>query len=121
MSRQNDALANFGATTNEELAVTTSSTVPVNTDLRSECSPAFLLLQNVGTVPVFYRLTLQNDAPNSCNTASGKYTGILAAGSSDEDGTGGVITFAGYTGGLAFCTKSGTGKVNIAVSGRLGE
>ena len=121
MSRQNDVLHNFGATTNEELSVATSSTVPVNTDLRSECSPAFLLLQNVGTVPVYYRLTLLNDAPNSCSTASGKYTGILAACTSDEDGTGGAITFAGYTGGLAFCTASGTGKVNIAFSGRLGE
>ena len=123
MSRQNDALANFGATTNEELTVTASSTQPVNTDLRSECSPAFLLLQNVGTVPIFYRLTRGplNDAPSSCADADGKYTGILAAGNSSRDGTGGVITFAGYTGGLTFCTASGTGKVNIAVSGRLGE
>ena len=117
MSRQNDALANFGATTNEELTVTATSTQPVNTDLRSECSPAFLLLQNVGTVPIFYRLTIGplNDAPSSCADEDGKYTGILAAGSSSRDGTGGVITFAGYTGGLTFCTASGTGKVNIAV------
>jgi hypothetical protein len=121
MSRQNDALANFGATTNEELAVTTSNSLPVNTDLRSECSPAFLLLQNVGTVPVYYRLALQDDAPNSCQTTSGGYTGILAAGNADKDGTGGAITFSGYTGGLSFRTLSGTGKVNIAVSGRLGE
>ncbi len=121
MARQNDTLANFGAATNEELSVTTSSTAPANTDLREECAPAFTLIQNVGTVPVFYRLALQLDAPNGCSTASGKYTGILAAGDADKDGTGGVITLAGYTGGLAFITASGTGKVNIAFSGRLGE
>jgi hypothetical protein len=121
MARQNDTLANFSASINEELSVTTGSTVPANTELYSKTSPAFLLLQNVGTVPVFYRLTLQNDAPNACATTTGKYTGILAAGDADKDGTGGVMTFAGYTGGLAFTTGSGTGKVNIAYSGRLGE
>lgn len=121
MSTENAMLHNFGATTNEELSVTTGSTVPANTELLTKTSPAFLLLQNVGTVPVFYRLTLTNDAPNSCSTASGKYTSILAAGDADVDGTGGVMTLAGYTGGLAFCTASGTGKVNIAYSGRLGD
>ena len=121
MARQNDTLANFAAATNEELSVTTGSTVPANTDLKTECSPAFLRIQNVGTTPVFYRLTLQYDAPHSCSTATGKYTGILAAGDADKDGTGGTESFAGYTGGLAFCTASGTGKVNIAFSGRLGD
>jgi len=120
MARQNDTLANFGATTNEELSVSTSSTAPSNTALKTESSPAFLLLQNVGTVPVFYRLTSDADSA-TCTTASGNYTGILAASTSDEDGTGTTATFSGYTGGLAFCTKSGTGKVNIAFSGRLGE
>jgi len=121
MARQNDTLANFGAATNEELSVTTSSTAPANTDLREECAPAFALIQNVGTVPVFYRLSLQHDGPNGCSTVSGKYSGILAAGDADKDGTGGVMTFSGYTGGLAFTVASGTGKVNIAYSGRLGE
>tara|TARA_B100000902_G_C26795175_1_gene661801 strand:- start:82 stop:444 length:363 start_codon:yes stop_codon:yes gene_type:complete len=120
MARQNDTLANFSATTNEELSVSTSSTAPSNTALKTESSPAFLLLQNVGTVPVFYRLTSDADSA-TCTTASGNYTGILAASTSDEDGTGTTATFSGYTGGLAFCTKSGTGKVNIAFSGRLGE
>ena len=120
MARQNDTLANFAAATNEELSVTTSNTVPANASLKTESAPAFLLLQNVGTVPVFYRLTADADSA-TCTTASGNYTGILAASTSDEAGTGGIITFAGYTGGLAFCTKSGTGKVNIAYSGRLGE
>ena len=120
MARQNDTLANFAAATNEELSVTTSNTVPANASLKTESAPAFLLLQNVGTVPVFYRLTADADYA-TCTTASGNYTGILAASTSDEDGTGGIITFAGYTGGLAFCTASGTGKVNIAFSGRLGE
>ena len=120
MARQNDTLANFGATTNEELAVTTSSTAPSNTSLKTMSSPAFLLLQNVGTVPIFYRLTTDADSA-TCTTASGNYTGILAACTSDEDGSGTAISFSGYTGGLAFCTMSGTGKVNIAVSGRLGE
>ena len=120
MARQNDALANFAATTNEELSVSTSNTVPSNTALKTEASPAFLLLQNVGTVPIFYRLTKDADT-DTCTTAGGNYTGILAACTSDEDGSGTAISFSGYTGGLAFCTKSGTGKVNIAVSGRLGE
>ena len=120
MARQNDTLANFGATTNEELAVTTSSTAPSNTSLKTMSSPAFLLLQNVGTVPIFYRLTTDADSA-TCTTASGNYTGILAACTADEDGTCGVISFAGYTGGLSFVVASGTGKVNVSHSGRLGD
>lgn len=118
MSTQNAMLHNFGATTNAEQAVTTSSNGPIA--LATESPPAFLLLQNVGTTPVFYRLTKDSlTAPAS--TANGDYTGILAAGDADEDGTGGVMTLAGYTGGLAFVTASGTGKVNISYSGRLGD
>lgn len=120
MARQNDTLANFAAATNEELSVTTANTVPTNTSLKTESAPAFLLLQNVGTVPVFYRLSADADSA-TCTTASGNYTGILAAGAADEDGTGGVMTFSGYTGGLAFTVASGTGKVNISYSGRLGD
>ena len=120
MARQNDTLANFGATTNEELSVTTSNTVPTNTALKTSASPAFLMLQNVGTVPVFYRLTADADV-DTCVITSGNYTGILAAGDADEDGTGGWITLAGYVDGLAFTTASGTGKVNISHSGRLGD
>jgi hypothetical protein len=120
MSTQNAMLHNFGAATNEELSVTTSNSVPSNVSLKTEASPAFLFLQNVGTVPVFYRLTADADTA-TCVTTSGNYTGILAAGAADEDGTGGTMFLAGYTGGLAFVTASGTGKVNIAYSGRLGD
>jgi hypothetical protein len=120
MARQNDSLANFGATTNLELSVTTTGDSWGT--LETESSPAYLRVQNVGTVPVFYRLTVDAGiAANKCTTASTKYTGILAAGDADEDGTGGVESFAGYTGGLSFCTASGTGKVNISYSGRLGD
>ena len=98
MARQNDSLANFAATTNLEISVGTTNTY--NSATQEETSPAFLMLQNVGTVPVFYRLT-SNAATSTerCETTSGKYTGILAAGDADEDGTGGVMTFAGYTAG----------------------
>ena len=120
MSTQNDVLHNFGATTNLELSVSTSNTY--NSATQEETPPAFLMLQNVGTVPVFYRLTLNAaTSTEKCETTSGKYTGILAAGDADEDGTGGVMTFAGYTGGLAFTVASGTGKGNIAYSGRMGD
>ncbi len=120
MSRQNDSLANFGATTNVELSVSTGSTT--SSLVNEENPPAFTMLQNVGTVPVFYRLSIKGDSSDGyCTTASGEYTGILAAGVADEDGTGGVISFAGYTGGLAFCTASGTGKLNISFSGRKGD
>ena len=108
MSRQNDALANFGATTNEELSVGTGASIP--TGLSDDCSPAFLLIQNVGTKPVFYRLG-DVTAGQVCAKTGGNYTGILA----------GVISFAGYTGGLSFVVASGTGKVNVSHSGRLGD
>tara|TARA_R110002096_G_scaffold6245_3_gene28906 strand:+ start:1981 stop:2343 length:363 start_codon:yes stop_codon:yes gene_type:complete len=120
MARQNDTLANFGAATNKELPVTTSNNYLSTT--AEESTPAFLMLQNVGTVPVFYRLSA-NAASSSgyCTTADQKYSGILAAGSADYDGSGGVMTFAGYTGGLAFTVASGSGKVNVSYSGRLGN
>ena len=119
MARQNDALANFGATTNEELALVAGETkLPVG--LNDECSPAFLLIQNVGTTPVFYRLGNSSDA-QFVGTTSGLYTGILAACTADEDGTGGVISFSEYTGGMSFTVASGTGKVNVSHSGRLGD
>lgn len=118
MARQNDALANFGATTNEELSVGTGAAIP--TGLSDDCSPAFLLLQNVGTTPVFYRLG-NVTAGEVCAKTSGNYTGILAACTADKDGTGGVISFSGYIDGLSFVVASGTGKVNVAHSGRLGD
>ena len=121
MSAQNDVLHNFGETTNIELSVPTGSVT--DSTIQTSMSPAILVMQNVGTVPVFYRRTKDGDASGStkCTTATGNYTGILAAGSADEDGTGGVMTFAGYTKGLSFCTASGTGKVNVAYSGRMGN
>ena len=119
MSRQNDALANFGTTTNQELTVSAGATgVPVG-DISDECSPAFLLIQNVSTTPVFYRLADFGTGAGACSTTN--YTGILAACTADKDGTGGVISFAGYTGGISFRVASGTGKVNISHSGRLGD
>ena len=118
MARQNDALANFGATTNEELSVGTGASIP--TGLSDDCSPAFLLIQNVGTNPVFYRLG-DVTAGQICSITGGNYTGILAGCTADEDGTGGVISFAGYTGGISFIVASGTGKVNVSHSGRLGD
>jgi hypothetical protein len=120
MSTQNDALHNFGATTNKELAVSTNNSY--DSFVQEETPPAFLMLQNVGTVPVFYRLSANAASSDYfCTTADQKYSGILAAGSADYDGTGGVMTFAGYTGGLAFTVASGSGKVNIAYSGRMGD
>ena len=121
MSTQNDVLHNFGATTNIELSVPTGSVT--DSTIQTEMSPAFLMMQNVGTVPVFYRLTLDGDASGAtkCATTSGNYSGILAAGDAAEDGTGGWVTFAGYVKGLSFCTGSGTGKVNVAYSGRMGD
>ena len=120
MARQNDTLANFGAATNKEQAVTTGSSC--YSDLCTKTPPAFLMLQNVGTTPVYYRLTANGSASaDYCTTADTKYSGILAAGSADYDGTGGVMTFSGYTGGLAFTVASGSGKVNISYSGRMGE
>ena len=118
MARQNDALANFGSTTNVEVSVGTGAAVPAG--LSDECSPAFLLIQNVGTTPVFYRLG-DVTAGQICSITGGNYTGILAGCTADEDGTGGVISFAGYTGGLSFVVASGTGKVNVSHSGRLGD
>jgi len=120
MARQNDTLANFGAATNKELSVSTGSTTLSAT--ATESTPAFLMLQNVGTVPVYFRLT-ENASSSSgyCTTADQKYSGILAAGSADYDGTGGVMTFSGYTGGIAFTVASGTGKVNLSYSGRMGN
>ena len=120
MARQNDTLANFAAATNKELSVSTSNTAL--TALNTETPPAFLMLQNVGTVPVYFRLSANAASSGDfCTTADTKYSGILAAGSADYDGTGGVMTFSGYTGGLAFTVASGTGKVNISYSGRLGD
>ena len=121
MSAQNDVLHNFGETISLELSVPTGSVT--DSTIQSSMSPAFLIIQNVGTVPVFFRLTKDGDASGStkCTTATGNYTGILAACTSDEDGTGGTITFAGYTAGLSFCTATGTGKVNVAYSGRMGN
>lgn len=120
MARQNDTLANFAAATNKELSVSTSNNYL--TEIATESTPAFLMLQNVGTVPVYFRLSANAASSGDfCTTADQKYSGILAAGSADYDGTGGVMTFAGYTGGLAFTVASGSGKVNISYSGRLGE
>jgi len=121
MSTQNDVLHNFGATTNIELSLPAGANT-YTSGVQTETPPAFLLLQNVGTVPVFYRLTTNGSiSGQECTTASTRYTGILAAGDADEDGTGGVMTLAGYTGGLAFTATGGTGKVNISYSGRLGD
>jgi hypothetical protein len=119
MSSENDSLASFGATTNNELTVNPGPGAYWLV-LASECSPAFLLIQNVSTVPIFYRLNKDwSSEPGGTN--SGNYTGVLAAGLADNDGAGGVITLAGYTGGIGFNATAVGGTVNIAYSGRLGE
>ena len=118
MARQNDALANFSAATNSEVACSTVAAYLAA--LQTEYSPAFLMIQNVGTEPIYYRLTADASA-TACAITSGNYSGILAAGDTSEDGTGGVMTFAGYTGGISFITSSGTSTVNVAYSGRLGD
>ena len=87
---------------------------------------AFLRIQNVGTTPVHYRLTKDASvaaAPTTgaASATGGYYTGILAAGDADNDGTGGTESFAGYTGGISFITASGTSTVAVAYSGRLGD
>ncbi len=89
------------------------------TGRRDDVCPACLLVQYVGTLPVVYRLG-NVTAGEVCAKTSGNYTGILAACTSDEDGTGGVISFSGYIDGLSFVVASGTGKVNVARRGRLG-
>ena len=124
MARQNDALANFGATTNAAVACTT--TAATVSALTTKASPAFLRIQNVGTTPVHYRLTDNASvaaAPTTgaASSTGGYYTGILAAGDADNDGTGGTESFAGYTGGISFITASGTSTVAVAYSGRLGD
>ena len=124
MARQNDALANFSGTSNAAVACSTAAATVAA--LTTEASPAFLRIQNVGTVPVYYRLTDNagvTAAPTTgaASTTGGYYTGILAAGDADNDGTGGTESFAGYTGGISFITGSGTSTVAVAYSGRLGE
>lgn len=119
MSSENDSLASFGATTNKELLVNPGPGAYWS-DLDSECSPAFLLIQNVSTEPVYYRLN-KNWSSEPGGTSPGNYTGVLAGGLADNDGTGGVITLAGYTGGVGFNSSTATGTVNVAYSGRLGD
>jgi len=124
MARQNDALANFSGTSNA--AVPCSTAAATVAALTTEASPAFLRIQNVGTVPVYYRLTdnagvAAAPTTGAASSTGGYYTGILAAGDADNDGTGGTESFAGYTGGISFITGSGTSTVAVAYSGRLGN
>jgi hypothetical protein len=124
MSTENAMLHNFGASINA--AVACSTTAATVSALTTEASPAFLRIQNVGTTPVHYRLT-DNAAvaaaptTGAASATGGYYTGILAAGDADNDGTGGTESFAGYTGGISFITASGTSTVAVAYSGRLGD
>jgi hypothetical protein len=124
MSYQNDVLHNFGAPTN--VGVSCSTVDSHYAGVATESPPAFLRIQNVGTVPVFYRLTpdasvAATATTGAATTTAGYYTGILAAGDAANDGTGGTESFAGYTGGISFITASGTSTVALAYSGRLGN
>ena len=52
MARQNDVLANYTGTDNTQLTLTAG----VANDYATQMSPAFVLIQNIGTNPVKVRL-----------------------------------------------------------------
>jgi hypothetical protein len=112
MARQNDVLANYTGTDNTQLTLTAG----VANDYATQMSPAFLLIQNIGTNPIKVRLK----ESVSGSAAAANYTIVLAAGSTDEDGQGGTVQLSGFTGYLSFLSTSGS-KVNIARSGRQGD
>lgn len=75
---------------------TVSSGGPENVRLR--------LLQNVGTVPVLYRLG---------GTASASaYHGVLAPCSTARDGLGSVVNLTAWRGSVSIAVESGTGVVS---------
>ena len=116
MSTQNDVLHNFGATKNTVITLTTAGS-PTSLSV-TDMPPAFCMVQNVGTAPVYVRLT-SNAISYAASTSN--YTLILAAGSTAADGQGGTLNLAGYTEELSFLSSTAGAKVNISYSGRQGD
>jgi hypothetical protein len=116
MARQNDTLANFAATTNSVVTLTDADTAYALTS--TNMAPAFCMVQNVGTSPIFVRLTSD---PGASAASTTNYTLILAAGSTAADGQGGTLNLAGYTEELSFFSSTAGAKVNISYSGRQGD
>ncbi len=116
MARQNDTLANFAATTNSVVTLTDADTAYALTS--TNMAPAFCMVQNVGTSPIFVRLTSD---PGASAASTTNYTLILAAGSTAADGQGGTLNLAGYTEELSFLSSTAGAKVNISYSGRQGD
>ena len=114
MARQNDSLANFGGTTNNVLTLTLADTAYALST--TDMAPAFCMVQNVGTSPVYVRLT----SSSGSGASTSNYTLILAAGSTAADGQGGTLNLAGYTEELSFLSSTAGAKVNISYSGRQG-
>lgn len=85
----------ISTTTNAVVFDATVSTGPENTRTRT--------VQNVGTVPVLYRLG---------GTASDtEYHGVLAPGSAARDGLGSVLDVSTWRGSVSIAVESGTGVV----------
>jgi hypothetical protein len=116
MARQNDALANFSGTTNNVLTLTDADTAYALTT--TDMAPAFCMVQNVGTSPVYVRLT---SSSSGAGASTSNYTLVLAAGSTAADGQGGTLNLAGYTEELSFLSSTAGAKVNISYSGRQGD
>jgi len=116
MSTQNDVLHNFGASTNNILNMTTAGTAYAMS--ATNISPAFCMVQNVGTSPVYVRLT-DDEIGNAASSSN--YTLILAAGSTAADGQGGTLNLAGYTEKLSFVSDTAGAKINLSYSGRQGN
>jgi len=116
MARQNDSLANFSGTTNNVLTLTLADTAYALTT--TDMAPAFCMVQNVGTAPVYVRLT---SSSSGAAASTSNYTLVLAAGSTAADGQGGTLNLAGYTEELSFLSSTAGAKVNISYSGRQGD
>jgi len=116
MSTQNDVLHNFGGTTNNVLTLTLANTAYALST--TEMAPAFCMVQNIGTSPVYVRLTSN---PIGAAASTSNYTLILAAGTTAADGQGGTLNLAGYTEELSFLSSTAGAKVNISYSGRQGD
>jgi len=116
MSRQNDSLADFGGTTNSVVTLTDADTAYALTS--TNMAPAFCMVQNIGTSPIFVRLTSD---PGASAASTTNFTMILAAGGADSDGTGGTLNLSGYTEEISFISSTAGAKVNVSYSGRQGD
>ena len=116
MATQNELFHNFGASTNHILNMTTAGSAYAMA--ATNMPPAFCMVQNVGTSPVYVRLT---DDEIGNPASSSNYTLILAAGTTAADGQGGTLNLAGYTEKLSFISDTAGAKINISYSGRQGN